>query len=262
MSWFSNRKTTRSEDEAYSILGLFDVHMPLLYGEGKANAFRRLLEEIARRPSLRPEKGLESNIDAGSETSSALGEVESIFSDSGVSMSSKSSVEMNPVHVSGIREVARALLSRNGFKSLCTAAVSNVTPRKSRVHIRGFLKNYGQQLDREASSQLQHQAARFVQEVAGRLANEIRWSITSFDEVTEPADIGVEKQNLEKWLSNVENGMNQVIPKSDDPDQLIDDGDESDDEPDVTAAFPSIDAVRDFLLSSNAFATLNQALDH
>ncbi|OCK74193.1 hypothetical protein K432DRAFT_398289 [Lepidopterella palustris CBS 459.81] len=176
-------------------------------------------------------------------------------------MSSKSSVEMNPVHISGIREVARALLSHDGFKSLCTAAVSNVAPRKSRVHIRGFLKNYGQQLDREASSQLQHQAARFVQEVAGRLADEIRWSITGFDEVNEPADTGVEKQNLEKWLSNVENGISQVIPKSDDPDQLIDDGDESDDEPDITAAFPSIDAVREFLLSSNAFATLNQALD-
>jgi hypothetical protein len=162
MSWLSKRQTTCSEDRAYSVLGLFDVYMPLIYGEGEANAFRRLLEEIARRSSFRPEKDLESNIDAGSENSSTLGDVESIFSDSGVSMSSKSSVGINPVYVSGIREVARALLSRNGFKSLCTTVVSNVAPRKSYVHIRGFLKNYGQQLDREASSQLQHQAARFV----------------------------------------------------------------------------------------------------
>jgi len=47
MSWASKRKTTRVEDEAYCLLGLFGVHMPLLYGEGK-NAFRRLQEELIR----------------------------------------------------------------------------------------------------------------------------------------------------------------------------------------------------------------------
>lgn len=41
------RKTTRVEDQAYSLLGLFGVHMSLLYGEGK-NAFRRLQEELIR----------------------------------------------------------------------------------------------------------------------------------------------------------------------------------------------------------------------
>ncbi|KAK4627149.1 Vegetative incompatibility protein HET-E-1 [Fulvia fulva] len=34
MSWAPRRKTTRVEDEAYCLLGLFDVNMPLLYGEG------------------------------------------------------------------------------------------------------------------------------------------------------------------------------------------------------------------------------------
>jgi hypothetical protein len=48
MSWASKRNTTRVEDMAYCLLGLFRVHMPLLYGEG-ANAFRRLQEEIAKR---------------------------------------------------------------------------------------------------------------------------------------------------------------------------------------------------------------------
>jgi hypothetical protein len=42
MSWASRRVTTRSEDIAYSLMGLFDVHMPVLYGEGGAGAFRRL----------------------------------------------------------------------------------------------------------------------------------------------------------------------------------------------------------------------------
>ena len=44
-SWTSGRETTRVEDEAYSLLGLFDIHMPILYGEGKS-ALLRLQKEI------------------------------------------------------------------------------------------------------------------------------------------------------------------------------------------------------------------------
>lgn len=47
-SWAAQRKTTRIEDRAYSLLGLFNVYMPLIYGEGH-RAFRRLQEEIIRR---------------------------------------------------------------------------------------------------------------------------------------------------------------------------------------------------------------------
>ncbi|KAK5990695.1 Vegetative incompatibility protein HET-E-1 [Cladobotryum mycophilum] len=47
MSWASRRKTTRLEDEAYCLMGLFGVNMPTIYGE-KRNAFRRLQEEIMR----------------------------------------------------------------------------------------------------------------------------------------------------------------------------------------------------------------------
>ncbi len=32
MSWASQRETTREEDMAYCLLGLFDVNMHLLYG--------------------------------------------------------------------------------------------------------------------------------------------------------------------------------------------------------------------------------------
>ena len=47
MSWAANRRTTRVEDAAYCLLGIFDVNMPMLYGEG-ARAFIRLQEEIAK----------------------------------------------------------------------------------------------------------------------------------------------------------------------------------------------------------------------
>ncbi|KAI4253015.1 MAG: hypothetical protein L6R42_007734 [Xanthoria sp. 1 TBL-2021] len=48
MSWASDRETSRPEDEAYCLMGLFDVNMPLLYGEGSVKAFRRLQHEIAK----------------------------------------------------------------------------------------------------------------------------------------------------------------------------------------------------------------------
>lgn len=47
MSWAANGQTTRVEDRAYSLLGLFGVNMPLLYGEGN-KASLRLQEEIIR----------------------------------------------------------------------------------------------------------------------------------------------------------------------------------------------------------------------
>ncbi|KAL8990795.1 MAG: hypothetical protein Q9169_008035 [Polycauliona sp. 2 TL-2023] len=47
MSWASHRSTTRLEDEAYCLLGLFQINMALLYGEG-SRAFTRLQYEIIR----------------------------------------------------------------------------------------------------------------------------------------------------------------------------------------------------------------------
>ncbi|KAI0364154.1 HET-domain-containing protein [Pilatotrama ljubarskyi] len=47
MSWASKRQTTRIEDRAYSLLGIFRINMPTIYGEG-LRAFARLQEEILR----------------------------------------------------------------------------------------------------------------------------------------------------------------------------------------------------------------------
>ncbi|EJF56686.1 HET-domain-containing protein [Dichomitus squalens LYAD-421 SS1] len=48
MCWVATRQTTRVEDEAYCLLGIFDINMPTLYGEGE-RALRRLQEEILQR---------------------------------------------------------------------------------------------------------------------------------------------------------------------------------------------------------------------
>ena len=51
MSWAENRETKREEDKVYSLLGIFDIHMPLLYGEGIKDAISRLREAIDKRSS-------------------------------------------------------------------------------------------------------------------------------------------------------------------------------------------------------------------
>ncbi len=47
MSWAAKRETTRIEDTAYCLLGIFGINLPLLYGEGE-RAFIRLQEEIVK----------------------------------------------------------------------------------------------------------------------------------------------------------------------------------------------------------------------
>ncbi|KAF2625511.1 hypothetical protein BU25DRAFT_371926, partial [Macroventuria anomochaeta] len=46
LSWTANRETTRKEDGAYCLLGIFGTHLPLIYGEGKEKALKRLRREI------------------------------------------------------------------------------------------------------------------------------------------------------------------------------------------------------------------------
>jgi flagellin-like hook-associated protein FlgL len=55
MLWAERRETKREEDAAYSLLGLFDIHMPLIYGEGREKAFIRLHKEIKETTTKHPE---------------------------------------------------------------------------------------------------------------------------------------------------------------------------------------------------------------
>jgi hypothetical protein len=46
LSWMEHRQTKLEEDRAYSLLGIFDVYISPIYGEGTGSAFKRLLDEI------------------------------------------------------------------------------------------------------------------------------------------------------------------------------------------------------------------------
>ncbi|EMD59908.1 hypothetical protein COCSADRAFT_125993, partial [Bipolaris sorokiniana ND90Pr] len=46
MRWAEERKTTREEDQVYSLLGIFNIHIPIMYGEGEGHARKRMRELI------------------------------------------------------------------------------------------------------------------------------------------------------------------------------------------------------------------------
>ncbi|KAH8783638.1 hypothetical protein BGZ57DRAFT_1015159 [Hyaloscypha finlandica] len=54
LSWAEKRQTMRKEDKAYSLLGIFDVYIPLIYSEGIDNALTRLREAIEKPLKARP----------------------------------------------------------------------------------------------------------------------------------------------------------------------------------------------------------------
>lgn len=48
LAWIDGRQTTRAEDMSYSLFGMFDVALPVIYGEGAEKARRRLFEEASK----------------------------------------------------------------------------------------------------------------------------------------------------------------------------------------------------------------------
>ncbi len=56
-SWMKCRQTKVEEDKAYSLLGIFGIYMPLIYGDGKENALKRLITSIRvekEKPGMHP----------------------------------------------------------------------------------------------------------------------------------------------------------------------------------------------------------------
>tara|TARA_R110002003_G_scaffold244_13_gene17549 strand:- start:2291 stop:3379 length:1089 start_codon:yes stop_codon:yes gene_type:complete len=133
MSWAANRETTRPEDIAYCLFGIFDVHLPPLYGEGSAKAFLRLQKEIVQDStdmsvlawSLadRPGEGIESYI-------SAFARSPRWFSESGTVEVNEKKVEPFRITNKGLR-ITLPLIDETsksrGDHAYCTAVLPNCT---------------------------------------------------------------------------------------------------------------------------------------
>jgi len=62
MAWAEKRTTKKEEDKAYSLLGIFNVFMPPIYGEGTEHAFYRLNEEIKKRAKASADRNLSEGL--------------------------------------------------------------------------------------------------------------------------------------------------------------------------------------------------------
>ncbi|CAN9164932.1 unnamed protein product [Alternaria alternata] len=71
MQWAQGRNTKREEDAAYSLLGIFDVQMPLLYGEGRQKAIDRLRKEVKEYHSINLPIAVGASFDSHNEEHSA-----------------------------------------------------------------------------------------------------------------------------------------------------------------------------------------------
>ncbi|KAK4226562.1 heterokaryon incompatibility protein-domain-containing protein [Podospora fimiseda] len=81
MAWAAGRQTTRQEDRAYSLLGIFGIEMPLLYGEGP-KAFYRLQKQIASENNDLSLFAWQRKSVKGTENSAARDELSGIFANS------------------------------------------------------------------------------------------------------------------------------------------------------------------------------------
>lgn len=122
MSWASGRRATKGEDTAYGLLGLFEVNMPLLYGEKAKDAFLRLQRQISARfddesilvwkwePSARSGEGelLASSPDAFASSGSVL--QSSIYADRSLHLRNDKILEIeSPYRTAIVDNLARAL---------------------------------------------------------------------------------------------------------------------------------------------------------
>ncbi|TGJ75601.1 hypothetical protein E0Z10_g10972 [Xylaria hypoxylon] len=145
MSWAAKRETTRIEDNAYCLLGIFDVNMPLIYGEGK-KAFKRLQEEIMK---ANPED----------HTLFAWGElVEKMTDISYVIADKEKTTELDeiPWETSKVTQPLSGLLAESpaDFKNSGGFITSNIAAKFYKHAPRGFITTFPQIQDKSIRLQL------------------------------------------------------------------------------------------------------------
>ena len=129
MSWASNRKTTRVEDIAYCLMGLFDVNMPLLYGEGP-KAFMRLQYEIAE--SGHHDESIFAWRDAGLSSSGMFARSPEAFADSGdVCCVRNPNPRAQPLRITKASLFLDRLIARKDIGEESTTVILNCAPADS-----------------------------------------------------------------------------------------------------------------------------------
>ncbi|RBA21246.1 hypothetical protein FPRO05_07560 [Fusarium proliferatum] len=153
MSWLAKRTTTRIEDMAYCMLGIFDINMPLLYGEGK-RAFFRLQEEIIKSCNDHTIFCWGWNEDVPFDWASLLAPWPSTFAGAGgfkresrenVSVFSMTNAGLS-IRLRVIETVADRLISSHSWFVMLQAAPATVLPGLEAVCLRVVGRRVGNQL--------------------------------------------------------------------------------------------------------------------
>lgn len=196
-------------------------------------------------------------VEAGDE-SDEKSEVSSVFSAGAESSTSSiSAFSMNTIQVMGVREITTALLAHEDLAELFTIAIDKVERRKVRAHFRGFLRQYGQNLLKEAAeATLAAQAAQFITQLAGRISDQICQDIDP-EGSNERQSPETSKRHIEAWLSRLDS-----IDHSEREEHILDANEdtsnmsESDDEGSTNLQLPRIEKITGFLMTSEALNIL------
>ncbi|KAL4766769.1 hypothetical protein BDW60DRAFT_212622 [Aspergillus nidulans var. acristatus] len=185
-------------------------------------------------------------------------DIESIFSEGSILSSQSSQSEITSIAIS---ELAELLLTDNELQNLWPTAISKVSPDKFQRNFTRILRKFGRNLEGEASNEIQCQAAHFVRLSAQQTATQLRkllrqdssnlpFEQSSNTSRTARVDAWLQSQKVGHTKRQVE-GLPEVNGSSTDSDS---DGSEEF-EP---ASLSSLDEVKLFLLSANAFLLLRE----
>jgi hypothetical protein len=197
LSWAASRRCTRNEDSSYCLLGIFDVNMPIIYGEGN-NSFLRLQQEIWKKTNDKslfswmtkdgkmgkaPRAGgswgavfapsltaFRDPITAGGESNDAASMVSA---DSRESSATGSSATLVGEALAGAEDFVEILRTDENLNPIFSAAMNHVTLEELKRKIQELLKIYSIDLQQEASNGLQKEAVALVRRRRAYIAHRI-----------------------------------------------------------------------------------------
>lgn len=252
MRWAATRQTRRAEDKAYSLLGIFGIFMPIIYGEGE-NAFVRLRREI--------EAAKESRDDDNNDETASIRSVASLNS-----MATGSSATLVGEALAAANEFINLLLEDQGLTPWFSMIFDRIDADRVQRNIQRLLKLYALDLRQEAQGDIEKEAVRLVLIRARYVAYRIRqnYDKSVLDQGGEIAQMFRSRALLDKYLrSKTRQRINPMLSEShiDSSDNSdISDADTSSEALSDEPGLSDLDRVKDFMCDSAAYRKFKQNL--
>lgn len=186
-------------------------------------------------------------------------DIESIFSEGSILSSQSSQSEITSIAIS---ELAELLLTDNELQNLWPTAISKAGPDRFQRNFTRILRKFGRNLEGEALNEIQYQAAHFVrlsaQQTAAQLCNILKQDRSKLP--FEQSSNASRTARVNAWLQSQElghtkqvEGLLEVDATGSSTDSNVDGSEEF-----KPASLSSLDDVKLFLLSANAFLLLRE----